>query len=364
MKGKLIILFSCLSLVFVFNYYYSLNYFKGNGASHVSIHNSKDFLDLSKKANREISRQVKDDGLIPNTVNQGLADDAHFDASSVNETNPSMYLKESSNLMRFRNISCEPLYPEVLLYNRIFKTGSTTLTFYILNVASESNITVKSGTTEDWYNTGDPHPYPDHIEKYAAKKEKLVYTAHFFFRPRMKIKRDYTYINIFREPVQRVVSHYHYMRNEKLRSKDRILELKASGQWNETLVECIEKQHRGCEDNVMTRFLCGTHSYCKTGSNKALERAKSNLKRYYSCVGTLKNISLFIKVLRKRLPSFFKRPHQRKSLMKEKLNKRKSSVDEEILQVIRDRNQADIKLYELVRSLEQQQIRACGLQQK
>jgi len=66
------------------------------------------------------------------------------------------------------------------------------------------------------------------------------------------MKKAYTYVNIFREPVTRVISHYFYMRNEKMRPKFRVQELKDSGQWNETLLDCARNQHRGCEDNVMT----------------------------------------------------------------------------------------------------------------
>jgi hypothetical protein len=78
------------------------------------------------------------------------------------------------NILVFRNVSCEPIYPEVLLYNRVFKTGSTSITRYIQAVTQNmAAITVKTGTTEDWYKTGDHSSYPEDIEKYGNRLERI-----------------------------------------------------------------------------------------------------------------------------------------------------------------------------------------------
>ena len=265
-------------------------------------------------------------------------------------------------LLNFKKqISCEPIYPEVLLYNRIFKTGSTSISNYIEDVINNTDITLKVGSTEDWYKQGDPWPYPDHIEKYANKTERLVYTAHFFFRRKLKIKRPFTYINILRKPVDRVVSHYFYMRNDKIRPKHRIRELKQSGQWNETLVDCLQNQHRGCEDNVMTRFLCGVPKFCNTGSAKALNRAKRNLVKYYAAVGILEEVDVFLKMLKKRLPFFFVRSHQTLSNAKKNTSKQDSRVSQDVLKLIRDRNVADIELYEFAKDVFMKRKDLCSL---
>ena len=258
-------------------------------------------------------------------------------------------------------ISCGPIHPEVLLYNRIFKTGSTSISKYIEEVVNNTDISLKIGSTEDWFKTGDPWPYPDHIEKYANKPERFVFTAHFFFRRKLIIQRPFTYINIFREPVDRVVSHYFYMRNEEIRPKHRITEIKKSGLWNETLLECVRHQHRGCEDNVMTRFVCGVPKFCKIGSAKALKRAKRNLLNYYAVVGVLEEIDVFLKMLNKRLPSFFVRSHQ--TLPKAKRNALKSelSISPDVLDLIRNRNHADIELYEFAKVVFKKQKALCGL---
>ncbi|XP_066926065.1 heparan sulfate 2-O-sulfotransferase 1-like [Clytia hemisphaerica] len=293
--------------------------------------------------------------------------DSKMVRKSQNETNSNLeeIIKNNSigksGIIRFvGNISCDPIYPDVLLYNRIFKTGSTSISGYIDEVTNHTDIVVKAGTTEDWYKTGDPWPYPGHIEKYARISKRLAYIAHFFFRRKLKISKSFTYINIFREPVERVVSHYFYMRNEKLRPKGRIRELKRSGQWNITLLDCVRHQYRGCEDNVMTHFICGTADYCDTGSRAALVRAKRNLKRYYAAVGLLEEVQTFLKILKKRLPSFFIREHEELYALK-KNRKTHATVDPTVLEVIRTRNKADVELYEYVREIYGQMKTKCGL---
>ena len=269
----------------------------------------------------------------------------------------------SKGLLNFKKqISCDPIYPEVLLYNRIFKTGSTSISNYIEDVINNTDISLKIGSTEDWYKQGDPWPYPDHIEKYANKTDRLVYTAHFFFRPKLKIKRPFTYINILRKPVDRVVSHFFYMRNDKIRPKHRIRQLKQSGQWNETLMDCVQNQHRGCEDNVMTRFLCGVPKFCNTGSTKALNRAKRNLVKYYAAVGILEEVEVFLKMLKQRLPSFFVRSHhQTLRNAKKNILKRDSRVSKDVLTMIRGRNHADVELYDFAKEVFEKRKDLCGL---
>jgi len=266
-----------------------------------------------------------------------------------------------SNILVFQDVLCEPIYPKVLLYNRIFKTGSTSISEYIKDVTQNlSDITLKTGTTEDWYKTGDHYPYPQHIEKYGNKPERLIYIGHFFFREKLKLNNSYTYINILREPVTRVVSHYFYMRNEKIRPEYRIQELKDSGQWNENLLDCVRNQHRGCEDNVMTHFICGTKPFCNSGTLKALKRAKKNLRKFYASVGVLEEHEDFLRILNKRLPSFFVK-FISKTLNRSKTNSvPKSNISKSVLDMIRDRNRADLELYQFAKSLQSAQSRKCG----
>lgn len=219
------------------------------------------------------------------------------------------------------------------------------------------------GTTEDWYKVGDSYPYPRAIEKFANRsKRRRVYSGHFFFRSKLQIKRPYTYINQVREPLERVLSHYFYMRNSKDRPRARIAEMVASGEFNETLRNCFEKQHRGCESNVMTHFFCGIEDFCSTGSEKAIQRAKYNMLHYYAAIGLTENLDLYLKILKKRLPKYFR--ISIRHLRKEKSSKRKGSlesVSEDVKAMIKQGNFADYQIYEYAKYIFKKQLEECKI---
>lgn len=51
----------------------------------------------------------------------------------------------SNGILKFDAIRCDALDPKVLLYNRIFKTGSSTTEFIITNSSSRMNYHYKIG---------------------------------------------------------------------------------------------------------------------------------------------------------------------------------------------------------------------------
>ena len=168
-----------------------------------------------------------------------------------------------------------------------------------------------------------------------------------------------TDINLVRNPVERVISHYFYMRNSKLRSKERLLEFRARGHWNESLRDCVMHQHFECRDNVMTRFFCGPHEMCKTGSPQAFQRAKYNIRKHYAAVGTTERSADFLEILKVRLPRFF---HDSGSLRKVRVNANRhymDVVDESTRQLILSRNQADTALYAFVKENMRRQTQLC-----
>lgn len=169
-------------------------------------------------------------------------------------------------------------------------------------------ILLLKGTTEDWYDKGKSGPYPGLIIRKANKKlvnyPRMAFVAHFYFRSRLNLPQAHTYINQVRQPVRRLVSHYHYMRSRN-RPKNRLKEFLASKEKKESLEKCVRQQHKGCRSNVMTRFFCGRHYYCRKGTLRALLKAKHNVKRFYAVVGLLETYDIYLQILNKRLPKFF-----------------------------------------------------------
>ena len=262
----------------------------------------------------------------------------------------------------FHNISCNALYPDALLYNRIFKTGSSSVGEYMNAISSPLNYIVDLATTEDWYKTGNSYPYPDIIQRHVNQSaSRIAFVAHFFFRRYLNITKPYTYINIVREPVQRIISHYKYMRTD-MRPSYRIMEMKRDGLWNESLIHCINNEHRGCESNVMTRFLCGTKTICKTGSKKALKLAKRNVKRYYAAIGLQEHLSLFLDILKLILPDYFNYGNNKLSRVKQN-NERNNhdNIPVKVMDIIRKKNSADINLYNVLKNRFWTQLKRCRM---
>ena len=190
---------------------------------------------------------------------------------------------------------------------------------------------------------------------------RRVYTGHFFFREKLNIKRTYTYINQVREPLDRILSHFFYMRNATARPKKRIAEMKAAGEYNETLSDCFENQHRGCENNVMTHFLCGDAPFCNTGSEKAIQKAKYNMLHYYTAIGLTENLDLYLKILHKRLPKYFRIS---RTLPREKTSRNRNfmgTISEELKARIKHANFADYQIYEYAKYLFNRQLKACNI---
>lgn len=192
----------------------------------------------------------------------------------------------------------------------------------------------------------------------------MAFVAHFYFRRKLNLPQAHTYINQVRDPVRRLVSHYHYMRSN-LRPAHRIKEFRASGEQDESLEKCFRLQHKGCQNNVMTRFFCGKHSYCHRGNGRALRKAMSNIKRYYATVGLLENYDVYLQILNKRLPKFFpKIPLEDISKFKYNSEYKFDDISRNLIRDITRANWADVKLYSFLKKRFWQQAKTCGIMTK
>ena len=148
------------------------------------------------------------------------------------------------------------------------------------------------------------------------------------------------------------------------RPKDRVKQMIESGEFNETIEQCFEKQGQGCKHNVMTRFFCGNEVFCKNDARKALDRAKENILNHYATVGLLEHFHLTLKIVQRRLPYFFPIVPEEPADMKLNEGRRKltsSSVSGEMIEKIKRANWADMELYEFVKQLFWRQVQACGI---
>ena len=218
-------------------------------------------------------------------------------------------------------------------------------------------------TTEDFYDKGIKEPYPEVIEELAtSSRQQMFFNSHFYFRKYLKISRIHTYINQVREPVARFISHYAYMHNKRHRPPGRVQEMIDSGEWNDTIEQCFHKEGQGCKHNVMTRFFCGPELFCKNNLTKALENAKLNIVKHYAVVGLLEHFHLTLKIIQKRLPCFLPViPTDPSFKLNQATTNTKTSVSEDMIEKIKGSNWADIKLYEFVKQVFWNQVKACKI---
>lgn len=296
---------------------------------------------------------------------QSLLSDINQITLPGNEPRQTVKTTSQNRLLQFlETASCQTITPDVVLYNRVFKTGSETTGALFSFVASMMNYSYIRENTEDFYDRGQSRPFPMIIEHRVKQvKRPIFFNAHFYFRNNLKIQRTHTYINQIRHPVDRYISHYAYMRTTN-RPRQRVKYMIDSGEFYETIEQCFEKQGQGCKYNVITRFFCGTESFCKSDAKKALERAKENILNHYATVGLLEHFHLSLKIIQRRLPYFLpvvpEEPlHMKLNEGKKKFNS--SSVSKEMIEKIKRANWADMELYEFVTEMFWKQVKACGI---
>lgn len=180
----------------------------------------------------------------------------------------------------------------------------------------------------------------------SEKQKYKVILGHMWFGLHRYLPRASTYITVLRDPVDRVVSHYYFVKRRKDHYLHDIVESQRL-----SLKEYIENGLSTELNNGQTRLLSGCIDEKAYPFGKCpgalLEQAKKNLDRYFSIVGIQEEftdtLSLIRKVLGWSTPDF-----------KENVTVNRPPKDEipaETVAIIRHFNQLDIELYGYARRI-------------
>lgn len=126
---------------------------------------------------------------------------------------------------------------------------------------------------------------PDYIRPTLGRGDLRAVVGHFWFGLHEHVGRPWTYVTLLRDPVERMVSLYHYLKLEERMSLE---EFAASPPFREA-------------DNDQVRRIAGADPEIGGCTREMLEAAKENLRRHFAVVGVTERFDETLLLLNRRL---------------------------------------------------------------
>lgn len=219
----------------------------------------------------------------------------------------------------------------VLCFVHIPKTAGTTLNAILIRQYGIRNIFVLSRHR--------PNRLPESFAQLRERKRNRyrVFKGHFPYGFHEVLNRPYLYMTLFRNPVDRVISHYHYVS----RSEKHYFHQKIDGELPglRTYIESgvVSETHNG-----QTHMIIG--SLPRKPDEDVIELAKQTLREKFAIVGTAERFDESLLVMRAilgwKIPFYI-------SLNVTKNKPKRSQIDSDTLALIEKYNQTDLELYRL-----------------
>jgi len=202
--------------------------------------------------------------------------------------------------------------PQLIVYNRIPKTASTTFMHLPYELCEKNGFNVlllNISRPQHFLTFADQAFFARNV---TGWKEKLpaMYHGHFayidFENLGVATPRP-VWINLVRRPLDRLVSYYYFLRYG---DDFRVNKIRSRMGNKMTFDECVEKKLSDCDPKrmwVQIPWFCGYFKKCwEPGNRWALEQAKHNLATKYFLVGLTDEVESFIEILESTLPSYFR----------------------------------------------------------
>lgn len=196
---------------------------------------------------------------------------------------------------------------------------------------------------------------PVFFEWSAARLHKLsperlrrtrMFKGHMVFGLHKVLPQPATYITVLRDPVDRVISAYYFMRSYKLHPLYWKLRLQ-----NYTLDDFVRRSRR---DNVQSKIIAGA-VYEEPCTREIVERAKYNLRHHFSVVGLSARLEESLALMKLR---FGWKLSSYSSFNVTRSRPKKRDLPEATLDLIHQKNAFDIELYECAQEVFESAVRA------
>uniref|UniRef100_A0A1A9WGB5 Heparan sulfate 2-O-sulfotransferase pipe n=1 Tax=Glossina brevipalpis TaxID=37001 RepID=A0A1A9WGB5_9MUSC len=325
----------------------------------------------------------------------GSSNSNHLDSSKPDSTNTLQgtyqYLK-STGQMQSLNVydlnNTRKAKMELVFFNRVPKVGSQTFMELLRRLSERNNFQFNRDAVQ---KVETIRLAEDQQQEMAEVISDLpvpsVFIKHVCYTNFSKFNLPTPiYINVVRDPVERVISWFYYVRapwyfvERKAAFPD--LPLPHPGWLKKDFETCVLSGDQECtytqgvsvegigDHRRQSLFFCG-HAYECTPFNTlgALERAKHAVESQYAVVGVLEDLNTTLAVLEKYIPRFFQGVREIYETSAEyltKINKNnfKPPVSEKVKDIVRRNFTNEIEFYQFCRQRLHKQYLAVHLAQK
>ncbi|ACB53904.1 unknown [Crocosphaera subtropica ATCC 51142] len=240
----------------------------------------------------------------------------------------------------------KPNLEQTVIFLHIHKTGGRTLEDILKKQYDPQKI-----LSTDNLKWRQSHETLSQYSPAELENIKLI-KGHMYFGIHNILLQPFTYITILRDPIERVLSLYCYIRDEPKNPQHKEL-IEKGMNLEQFLCSGIAKT----AENGQTRILSGIQAENKPCSDEMFKLAKENLSKYFSVVGLTEQFDETL-ILLKRLLGYNIPIYSTKNK-----NKRRLSIDDisaKERKMIEQYNSFDLQLYEYAYQLFEEQKKQQG----
>lgn len=225
-----------------------------------------------------------------------LSSSHHTDCCKLSVHGVQRHNRESVVLSESRNVT-------KLVYNRVPKTASGSINDVLRRLSQNNNFTWESSNIFLEYNIS-VGAQERLAEKINSQRSLYAFDRHLHYVNFSRFINDSViYINVVRDPLERLVSWYYFTRFDHPRKM-------SNERRTQTYDQCVTKRLPECvsPENYFQQisFFCGQDDFCRVPSRQALQQAKLSVEQNFAVVGLTEELSLFFQLLELQLPQYFK----------------------------------------------------------